>query len=186
MHIKTKSIKDKGFTIVELLVVIVVIGILAAITIVSYGGVTVRANSSASQNAANAVNKKSNVYATEATTTGKYPATLATLFTPTTSTYFLSGVTYDAMGTVTTNSAIPPASPTAPASKSSILYAICGVRTAGTNTAPTQASEIITVTGNKIYYWDWSTSAITTTPTTNGILSGTVGPQTVGCFPAGS
>jgi len=40
-----KSIrKDHGFTIVELLVVIVVIGILAAITIVSYTGVTARAN----------------------------------------------------------------------------------------------------------------------------------------------
>lgn len=35
---------EKGFTIVELLVVIVVIGILAAITIVSYSGITNRAN----------------------------------------------------------------------------------------------------------------------------------------------
>lgn len=36
-----------GFTIVELLIVIVIIGILAAITIVSYNGVTVRARDSA-------------------------------------------------------------------------------------------------------------------------------------------
>jgi prepilin-type N-terminal cleavage/methylation domain-containing protein len=36
----------KGFTIVELLIVIVVIGILAAITIVAYNGVTARANNS--------------------------------------------------------------------------------------------------------------------------------------------
>ncbi|MEI7917815.1 MAG: prepilin-type N-terminal cleavage/methylation domain-containing protein [Candidatus Saccharibacteria bacterium] len=36
--------KDHGFTIVELLVVVVVIGILAAITIVSYTGITARAN----------------------------------------------------------------------------------------------------------------------------------------------
>ena len=36
--------KRNGFTIVELLVVIVVIGILAAITIVSYSGITQRAN----------------------------------------------------------------------------------------------------------------------------------------------
>jgi general secretion pathway protein G len=42
MH-RTKSRIVGGFTIVELLVVIVVIGILAAITIVSYGGVTSRA-----------------------------------------------------------------------------------------------------------------------------------------------
>ena len=38
--------KQRGFTIVELLIVIVVIGILAAITIVSFNGVQQRANSS--------------------------------------------------------------------------------------------------------------------------------------------
>lgn len=38
-----KKLKNFGFTIVELLVVIVVIGILAAITIVSYSGITRRA-----------------------------------------------------------------------------------------------------------------------------------------------
>jgi len=37
--------KQKGFTIVELLIVIVVIGILAAITIVAYNGIQDRANS---------------------------------------------------------------------------------------------------------------------------------------------
>lgn len=36
--------KQKGFTIVELLIVIVVIGILAAITIVAYNGIQSRAN----------------------------------------------------------------------------------------------------------------------------------------------
>jgi prepilin-type N-terminal cleavage/methylation domain-containing protein len=36
--------KDSGFTIVELLVVIVVIGVLAAITVVSYVGITTQAN----------------------------------------------------------------------------------------------------------------------------------------------
>ena len=37
------QIKQKGFTIVELLIVIVVIGILAAISIVAYNGVTQKA-----------------------------------------------------------------------------------------------------------------------------------------------
>lgn len=37
------SLKQKGFTIVELLIVIVVIGILAAITVVAYNGVQERA-----------------------------------------------------------------------------------------------------------------------------------------------
>ena len=40
----------KGFTIVELLIVIVVIGILATITIVAYNGVQGRANNTAVQN----------------------------------------------------------------------------------------------------------------------------------------
>ncbi|RYX79149.1 prepilin-type N-terminal cleavage/methylation domain-containing protein [bacterium] len=45
-----KQLKDqKGFTIVELLIVIVVIGILAAIVIVAYQGVTARANTSSNQ-----------------------------------------------------------------------------------------------------------------------------------------
>jgi len=47
--------KDHGFTIVELLVVIVVIGILAAITIVSYTGVASRANAAKAVSNAQAV-----------------------------------------------------------------------------------------------------------------------------------
>jgi len=47
--------KDRGFTIVELLVVIVVIGILAAITIVSYTGITTRANTNANKQNASSV-----------------------------------------------------------------------------------------------------------------------------------
>ena len=43
-NIKTKN---QGFTIVELLIVVVVIAILAAITIISYAGITARANESA-------------------------------------------------------------------------------------------------------------------------------------------
>ena len=53
--IKLKNSKANGFSIVELLIVIVVIGILAAIPIVSYSGVTSRANTAANQSNANSV-----------------------------------------------------------------------------------------------------------------------------------
>jgi len=64
-----------GFTIVELLIVIVVIGILAAITIVAFNGVQNKAKSSAAQSAVTQANKKIISYAAE--NSDSYPATLA-------------------------------------------------------------------------------------------------------------
>jgi len=70
-NIKTRQ-KDSGFTIVELLVVIVVIGILAAITIVSYSGITSRASTQSNKsNASSVLSAAMVVYAN----TGSYPAT---------------------------------------------------------------------------------------------------------------
>ena len=66
--------KNTGFTIVELLIVVVIIAILAAITIVAYNGIQNRAKSSAAQSLANAVAKKAEAYnATESS----YPANVA-------------------------------------------------------------------------------------------------------------
>ena len=56
--------KDSGFTIVELLIVIVVIAILAAITIVAYNGIQNRAKQSSAQSLANAIVKKGEAYNT--------------------------------------------------------------------------------------------------------------------------
>ena len=68
----TTQTKSRGFTIVELLIVIVVIAILAAITIAAYTGITNRANTSAAQSAATSLAKKAEVFNTE---NGAYPAT---------------------------------------------------------------------------------------------------------------
>jgi prepilin-type N-terminal cleavage/methylation domain-containing protein len=75
---KIKNLKDeRGFTIVELLIVIVVIAILAAIVIVAYNGITTRANASTAKSNAEAVQKVAEAYASD-TGNGAY-ANLATL-----------------------------------------------------------------------------------------------------------
>ena len=62
MTLNNTNIKNRGFTIVELLIVIVVIGILAAITIVAYNGVQNRAKTSAAQSLADTVKKKAEAF----------------------------------------------------------------------------------------------------------------------------
>lgn len=75
----TKTLrKDRGFTIVELLIVIVVIAILAAISIVAYTGITTKANASTAKANAETVQKVAEAYAADETTTG-YPANIGAL-----------------------------------------------------------------------------------------------------------
>lgn len=64
-----------GFTIVELLIVVVVIAVLAAITIVAYNGITDRANESAVRLSLSNAQKKVEYYYVENGTS--YPASLA-------------------------------------------------------------------------------------------------------------
>lgn len=66
-----KTHTEKGFTIVELLIVVVVIAILAAITIVSYNGIQSRANLSAIQSDLRNVVNRVEMYKAEK---GTYPA----------------------------------------------------------------------------------------------------------------
>jgi len=87
---KIKQMKDeRGFTIVELLIVIVVIAILAAIVIVAYAGVTQRANTSKAS--ANAVSVQK-VAETINADTGSYPATKTAFSTGSTTTKLPAGV----------------------------------------------------------------------------------------------
>ncbi len=68
--------KTTGFTIVELLIVVVVIAILAAITVVSFNGITQRANQSSLQSSAKQIAGRINLYKVE---TGTYPSDLQEL-----------------------------------------------------------------------------------------------------------
>jgi len=148
-----KNIKDnqkaRGFTIVELLVVIVVIGILAAITIVSYTGITSKAKGSQAQANVNNIVAKVEVYNADGPT-NIYPLTLAALTgAASTTTYFLSGVTFDATTLSTSN---------LPASPSEVNFVRCG--TSGTSTAPASLAAITVTSGIEVGYWNYSTPAI--------------------------
>ena len=67
-----KYTNGKGFTIVELLIVIVVIAVLAAVTIVAFNGIQQRARASAAMAALSQSKKKLEVYKVE---NGAYPTT---------------------------------------------------------------------------------------------------------------
>lgn len=66
-----------GFTIVELLIVIVVVGILAAIATVAYNGITTRANRSLIQSTATQLNRQAAAYYAENST---YPSSITDLY----------------------------------------------------------------------------------------------------------
>lgn len=64
------SLSNRGFTIVELLIVIVIIGILASLVIIAYNGIQDRANNTQTESAVNAWRKALIQYATD---NGSYP-----------------------------------------------------------------------------------------------------------------
>jgi prepilin-type N-terminal cleavage/methylation domain-containing protein len=105
--------KNDGFTIVELLIVIVVIGILAAITIVAYNGVQKRANASAAQAAQNTLQKKAEAFNS---VSSKYPTSTADFNSVPESTLTGSGLSLTAAS----------AAPTAAAGKTVLKYEVCG------------------------------------------------------------
>ncbi len=140
---KMKDIKkSSGFTIVELLIVIVVIGILAAITIVAYSGITARANTTKSQTNAVQAQKVAEAFNAD---NSRYPGTLAE---------FGTGVTAKLPAGVTVSGTSPVVGTPAP-----IWYQYCGA-----SAVPGVAGAL----GGKLVYWDYTTGA----PSTNIIYVG--------------
>ncbi len=165
-----KTIKtERGFTIVELLIVIVVIAILAAITIVAYNGIQSRAKASSAEALASSIAKKAEVYNIDPSTTG-YPVTFATLTGAAQSaTYYVDS------SSAVLATAVMTAAPASNAEKT-IVFRRCGHN--GTTTAPTTLAGITTNTGISVGYWDSSAQYINT-----GQTSGSVGTFPVACFP---
>jgi len=157
--------KQQGFTIVELLIVIVVIGILAAITIVSFNGVQNRGKTAGAQSASEAALRKAELYYADLSV---YPAQSSDLTSATSDKiYALTGVTFP--GTAIASA------PTAPAT---LNFWRCGTNTAA---AATTLATVTIVTGAQSKYWSYVTSLLVTDSA--GQTSGTSpGGYTVTCY----
>ena len=127
----TKSIrKNSGFTIVELLIVIVVIAILATISIVAYTGIQNRAKTSSGQSLASQVEKKAQAFYT---INNRYPDNFAGFASVPEAA--LEGITSGQLLAATVTSSTH-------ANGKAISYVPCG--TAGSHTGAT------------IAYWDFT------------------------------
>jgi prepilin-type N-terminal cleavage/methylation domain-containing protein len=148
--------KARGFTIVELLVVIVVIGILAGITVVSYTGITAQANTAKNQTNANSVKSVAEVFFA---TYNKYPRTADDFRVAGLPAVLPSNIT------ILTTTALDSSNGAA-----SIKYMYCG------DVADPGVDDVIK--GGRIQFWDFSTGAASA----NVIYVGT-GSATTGAAP---
>ena len=157
-----KKTDQRGFTIVELLIVVVIIAILAAITIVAYNGIQARAKTSAAQSAANSAVKKAEAYnADDTSPTVGYPDASTRLTGAASSAlYKLDGVTFT--GTALSN----------PTNANTLRYFACGHN--GTATAPaTVAAMTGGIVGARVEYYNYSTSSVATVSAGNTTTGGT-------------
>ncbi len=180
-NIKSNLQAERGFTIVELLIVVVVIAILAAITIVSYNGITNRANASAAASLAASFQKKAELFAADGPT-ATYPRALndltggaAILNSSPSVTTTASNSWYLAPSSISSTTA----NPTSTNGKTTIRYNVCGHL--GTTTAPTTIAAMTTITGGQIIYYDFEAGGTTVKTITVGTAT-TGGNPNVACI----
>ena len=150
--------EERGFTLVEHLIVIVIIAILAAIIIVAYNGITARAHSSAAQQAAQNIVNKAEAYNAE---NGAYPSSISAFGTDTTKSYYLSTNAYTqqttAFGTSFTGK------------DDTVTFTYCNTG-AGTNTV-----------GDIVGYWNFAGNAPATLTAGTATPGAVIASGTVAC-----
>jgi len=164
---------NRGFTIVELLVVIVVIGILASITIVSYTGITQRANTAAGQSAANSVAAKASAYLVDSPSVN-WPVSYGSMVgAPATATYNLSGIDFTIASGNRTLTDFRTGLPT-----DAVDYSVCGTNAGA---VPASYSAITVVNGARVGYWNYGGTPAAEVWTDLGVVSG----SNITCFKVG-
>lgn len=138
------NINKRGFTIVELLIVIVVIAILAAISIVAYTGIQARANNSSAATAAENVAKKIEIFNS---VTGSYPAVGTSITTQ------LAGQNESSL--TGSNITLNATTPTGTSRVNTVYVQLCDTTAPAANAA---------AKGFKVFRYDFSTNAWQTTP----------------------
>jgi len=142
MGLRNIKNKENGFTIVELLIVIVIIGILAALVIVAYTGIQNRARTTKANTNATALQKKLEAYAADdGLGNGKYP-TLVSGVNGMTGTASLSGTGITAIRVALDGSS---------GQTNSVQFLSCA-----------------SGDGYQLKYWDYTTGAASTNTLTGG------------------
>src|SRR5882724_675734 len=95
-HIEVEETKNKGFTLVELLIVIVILGILATVTVFAVTGITNKGKTSACQSDAKTLQTAEEAYSANTgvmhAASTKFTIALVAGTTTTAASYTLSGV----------------------------------------------------------------------------------------------